>query len=86
VHFFSGVQICNMKNTIPTPQEIEARAKALGVTSPALCKAAGIAPSTFNRWLRGETDPIKPFRKLVQTLDEMELTLENMGADDDSRD
>jgi len=61
-----------MESTIPTPQEIEARAKALGLSTPALCKAAGIAPSTFNRWRNGKTDPLKPFRQLVATLEKLE--------------
>lgn len=31
-------------------QEIETLAKAKGLTMLAVCKAAGIAPSTYNRW------------------------------------
>jgi len=61
-----------MKNTIPTPQEIKDRAKIAGLEIPALCKAAGIAPSTFYRWINGNTDPIAPYRQVVATLEKFE--------------
>lgn len=42
---------------LPTPDDIEARAKAAGLTIPEVCKLAEIAPSTFWRWKHGKTSP-----------------------------
>ena len=44
-------------DALPTPAEIERRAKALGLGMPDVCRAAGIAPSTFYRWRAGDTCP-----------------------------
>jgi DNA-binding transcriptional regulator YiaG len=72
VDFFYGVPIAHMKNNIITPQEIERRATALGLSMPALCRVAGVAPSTFNRWLNNRTDPLKPYRQLIDMLETLE--------------
>jgi predicted transcriptional regulator len=40
-----------------TPAEIEAKAKAAGLSIGDLCRSAGIALSTFYRWRAGETSP-----------------------------
>lgn len=40
-----------------SPVEIEARAKAAGLTLVEVCRRAGIAPSTFSRWKAGKTEP-----------------------------
>lgn len=60
-----------MKN-IPTPKEIKDRAEAIGLSYVSLCKEAGVAPSTFNRWLNGKTDPIKVYRQIIETLKKRE--------------
>lgn len=53
-----------------TPQQIERRAKAKGLTLIAMCKAAGIAPSTFNRWRSGDTSPsLVVYERLVNVTD-----------------
>jgi transcriptional regulator with XRE-family HTH domain len=39
------------------PDEIEAKAAAVGKSMADVCREAGIAPSTFSRWRRGETEP-----------------------------
>jgi len=38
-----------------TPQEIEAAVRRADGSIASLCRAAGIATSTFGRWKRGET-------------------------------
>lgn len=60
-----------MKN-IPTPKEIKDRAEDIGLSYVSLCKEAGVAPSTFNRWLNGKTNPIKSYRQIVETLEAKE--------------
>lgn len=42
---------------LPTPSQIEARAKSVGLTIPEICRKAEIAPSTFWRWKNGKTSP-----------------------------
>jgi predicted transcriptional regulator len=44
-------------DALETVNQLEARAHALGLGTAELCKLAGIAPSTFNRWKAGETSP-----------------------------
>ena len=39
--------------TLPTAVEIEALARAAGLSIPKLCAAAGVQPSTFYRWREG---------------------------------
>lgn len=49
-----------------TPGEIEARAVARGQTMAEVCRAAGVAPSTFTRWKAGRTEPtLGVYRRLV---------------------
>jgi transcriptional regulator with XRE-family HTH domain len=40
-----------------TPEQVEAKAAAAGKTMAEVCREASIAPSTFSRWRRGETEP-----------------------------
>lgn len=40
-----------------TPSDVEQLAAANGRTIADLCRAAGIAHSTFRRWARGQTEP-----------------------------
>lgn len=49
-----------------TPTEVEARAKAVGLTMPEVCKLADIAVSTFWRWKHGKTNPsIDVYQRLI---------------------
>lgn len=38
-------------------ENIRAKARGLGVTPAGLCALAGVHPTTFDRWRRGETTP-----------------------------
>lgn len=40
---------------LPTAADIEMRARDRGMSIPAMCDRAGISPSTFYRWLAGES-------------------------------
>lgn len=40
-----------------TPEDVEARAQAAGISISTICQNAGIARSTFTRWKRGDTQP-----------------------------
>jgi transcriptional regulator with XRE-family HTH domain len=40
-----------------TPLDIEGKAAALGKTMADVCREAEVAPSTFTRWKRHETEP-----------------------------
>lgn len=42
-------------NPIPTPHQVEAEAKAAGLSVRELCNLSGIAHSTFTRWRSGST-------------------------------
>ena len=44
-------------NALEMVKNLEARARAVGLGTNALCKLAGIYPSTFNRWKAGDTSP-----------------------------
>ena len=50
-----------------SPEEIEARAKAAGLTIADACKHAAIALSTFYRWKTGKTHPsVDVYRRLCE--------------------
>lgn len=50
-----------------TPADIERLAAAAGRTMAAVCRDAGVAPSTFTRWKNGTTEPtLDVYRRLVQ--------------------
>lgn len=40
-----------------TPQDVEAKARAVGLSIADVCKKANVAQSTFTRWKRGVTSP-----------------------------
>ena len=49
-----------------TPTEIEACARAGGLTMAQVCKRANVAQSTFSRWKAGSTEPtIGVYRRIV---------------------
>lgn len=43
--------------TLPTPESIEARAKAAGITMAAVCRAADMPYTTFWRWKNASVSP-----------------------------
>lgn len=48
-----------------SPEDIEARARAAGITIADACKLAEIAFSTFYRWKTGKTNPsVEVYRRL----------------------
>lgn len=50
--------------------EIEARLERAGLTASALCREAGIARSTWQRWKSGETEPtMGSWRSIQASLD-----------------
>ncbi|WP_077930670.1 helix-turn-helix domain-containing protein [Acetobacter persici] len=56
---------------IPTPADIECAAARQGQSIGDVCKRAGVARSTFQRWKSGETSPtISVLTKLVKALGE----------------
>lgn len=60
--------------------DIEHRAWCLGVSIEALCRKAGVAPSTFSRWKPSEKNPaptsptLHSIGKLYDALDQLEKT------------
>jgi transcriptional regulator with XRE-family HTH domain len=53
-----------------TPQEIETQASERGWSVVNLCERAGIAPSTFYRWLLGQSEPkLGIYQRLVGALE-----------------
>lgn len=52
-----------------TPDQIEAKAKAAGMSINQLCKEAGVARSIFTRWKNGDTSPsVDNVNRLIETL------------------
>jgi transcriptional regulator with XRE-family HTH domain len=52
-----------------TPDQIEAKAAACGKSMAEVCREAAIAPSTFSRWRRGETEPtLGVYRRLCEAV------------------
>jgi len=58
--------------------DIESRAWSVGISINALCKRAGVHPSTFSRWKKSERNPepigvtLKSVRKLHSALETIE--------------
>ena len=56
---------------LPTPDGVEADAKAAGLSLAQLCRNAGIAQTTFWRWRAGTTEPtLDVVRRLLRAVDE----------------
>ena len=49
--------IVGVMSELLTPTEIEQRAKSKGLSIADVCRRAGIAVSTFQRWKAGKTAP-----------------------------
>lgn len=57
-----------MENPL-TADVIEARARARGMSMLEMCRAAGIAASTFTRWKAGKTEPtLGVYRRLCEVV------------------
>lgn len=60
--------------------DIEGRAWSVGVSVTALCKQAGVHPTTFSRWKKSERNPqpigatLHSIGKLYDALDQVEKT------------
>lgn len=55
---------------LPTASDVEAQAKAAGLSVAKLCRDAGIAHSTFTRWRAGTTEPtLDVLRRLSRAID-----------------
>jgi DNA-binding transcriptional regulator YiaG len=60
----------DMKLKIPEPKEIEAAAKAKGLSIAALCRRADIDPSTFNRWAAGRGVPsVRSVQRMIDAIE-----------------
>jgi transcriptional regulator with XRE-family HTH domain len=58
---------------LPSFQQIEERAARAGTTITALCRAEGIARSTYERWRAGKTMPnTRTLTKFLQQLEAAE--------------
>ncbi|WP_371277361.1 helix-turn-helix domain-containing protein [Acetobacter orleanensis] len=56
---------------IPTPADIECEAVRQGQSIGDVCRRAGVARSTFQRWKSGETSPtVSVLTRLVRALGE----------------
>jgi hypothetical protein len=66
--------LCNIAQSaamsiLLTPEQIEAKAAACGKSMAEVCREAAIAPSTFSRWRRGETEPtLGVYRRLCEAV------------------
>ena len=55
---------------LPSPSELEARAKSAGMSMREVCRSAGVSPSTFSRWKSGATSPtFAAFSRMVGAID-----------------
>lgn len=53
-------------NELLTPEQIEARAEAAGLSMAEVFRRAEVAPSTFTRWKANKTEPtIRVYRRLI---------------------
>ena len=57
-----------MKYIFPTPQEIEAEAKAQGLSMNQVYRKAGVNKTTFWRWKRGENITMDKVKALLDAL------------------
>jgi predicted transcriptional regulator len=59
------------------PDEIERRAKVVGVSAAKLCKMAKVHRATFWRWKQGNQTPsIATYQRLIDALCSVEMTAE----------
>jgi AcrR family transcriptional regulator len=58
--------------SLPSAEEIERDARERGLSIPALCAAAGIAPSTFYRWKDGAQMTTATMQRLVEIIEQAE--------------
>lgn len=59
------IEVAHTSSTLLSPFEIEARARANGMSKKQLCAKAGIAESTLTRWKNGATTPgIEVYQRL----------------------
>jgi transcriptional regulator with XRE-family HTH domain len=54
--------------------DIEARARAKGLTIQELCARAGIHPTTFSRWKKSEKNP-EPIGATMKLLERLDATI-----------
>lgn len=54
--------------------QLEARAKALGVSISQVCEDAGIHPTTFSRWKLSERNP-NPIGATMRSLKKIDMAL-----------
>lgn len=67
--------------SLPTPDEIKKRCKAIRLTFKELCRRTGIAPSTLTRWRAGQTSmTVHNFGRLLATLTAAESVAAEDGA------
>jgi predicted transcriptional regulator len=58
--------------SLPSAEQIEEVARERGLSIPALCAAAGIAPSTFYRWKDGAQMTTTTMQRLVEIIEQAE--------------
>jgi transcriptional regulator with XRE-family HTH domain len=55
---------------VMSPHEIEAKAKAAGLSIAEVCRRARVAQSTFTRWKAGETSPtLRVYERLCEAVE-----------------
>lgn len=55
---------------IPTPDEIEAKASAKGLTIAAMCRRADVDATAFHRWRAGKNEPnVATLRKMIDAIE-----------------
>lgn len=56
-------------NDLLTPEDVEAKASAAGMSIADICKRADVAQSTFSRWKAGKTSPtLTIYKRIVAVL------------------
>lgn len=56
-----------------TAEEFEARREASGISKADMCARAGIAVTTYSRWLAGRTEPsVRVYRRLAAVIETAE--------------
>lgn len=66
-------------------EDIEARAKAAGVSMRQVCESAGIHPTTFSRWKVSEKNP-EPIGATLASLNKLDAALRKAEAGEVERD
>ena len=69
-------------DSISVVEELEARAKAVGLSLNEVCRQAGVARSTFTRWKSGDHTPtIRVLQKMDEVVSDEETAIaENEGG------